>query len=272
MLKTINGLIEKASATPEGYEKDGLIYCPKCDTPKQTIVTNPITGKTSKVGCVCKCRKEEMDAEVEAAKRKERERRIASNRLGAFDEADFADCTFDNDDGMNHDTLAKAKRYAENFLRFLERGHGLLLFGNVGTGKTYYAACIANELIDKGYRVKMTNFPKLVAKIQEKKFDFDVVSSLNAYDLLILDDLGVERTTPFMQEQVYTIIDERYRSKKPIIVTSNISAAELKNPSDINSQRIYGRIMEICLPIDFKGGDKRRLNACHREMLEVLNG
>jgi DNA replication protein DnaC len=271
MLKAINQIFERASVPPEGYERDGLIYCQNCDTPRQTIVTNPITGKTSKVGCVCKCRKEELDAEFERLRRKERERRIAVNRSGAFDEADFKDRTFDNDDGMNPETLAKAKKYAENFPRFLERGHGLLLFGNVGTGKTYYAACIANDLIQKGYRVKMTNFPKLVARIQADKFSSDVVSSLGAYDLLIIDDLGVERSTPYMQEQVYAIIDERYRSKKPIIVTSNISAAELKNPNDINSQRIYGRIMEICLPIEFKGGDKRRLNACHREMLEVLN-
>lgn len=271
MLKAMSKLIEQASATPEGYEKDGLIHCPKCHTPKQTIITNPITGKTSKVGCICKCRKAELDAEYEAAKQKERERRISANRSGAFDEADFKDRTFDNDDGLNPEMLAKARRYADNFPRFLERGHGLLLFGNVGTGKTYYAACIANQLIQSGYRVKMTNFPKLVAKMQAD-FGSDMISTLNAYDLLIIDDLGVERSTPYMQEQVYAIIDERYRSKKPLIVTSNISAAELKNPPDMNAQRIYGRIMERCLPIEFKGGDKRRLNACHKEMLEVLNG
>ena len=272
MLGAINDLIEMASATPEGYEKDGLIYCPKCDTPKQTIVTNPITGKTSKVGCVCKCRKAEMDAEIEAAKKRERERRIAANRYGAFAEADFAECVFEKDDGSNPEMLAKARKYAENFPRFLERGHGLLLFGNVGTGKTFYSACIANRLLESGYKVLMTNFPTLVSKIQRDGFRSDVTGSLEGYDLLIIDDLGVERDSEYMQEQVYSIIDARYRAKKPLIVTTNLSAEELRNPRNMTAQRIYGRIMERCLPIEFKGGDKRRANACHREMLEVLNG
>lgn len=272
MLNTINGLIERASATPEGYEKDGLIYCPNCHTPRQTVVTNPITGKTSKVGCVCKCRKEEMDAEAEAFKRRERERRIAANRYGAFDESSFSGCTFDADDGLNPDALNKARKYADNFGRFLERGHGLLLFGNVGTGKTFYAACIANHLLKEGRTVKMTKFPTLIAKMQSEGFKTDFIKALAGYDLLIIDDLGVERDSAYMQEQVYTIIDARYSAGKPIIVTTNLSADELRNPRDMNAQRIYGRIMERCLPIEFKGGDKRRLNACHKEMLEVLNG
>lgn len=268
----ITRLIDQAGRRPEGYEKDGLIHCPHCHTPRQTVVTNPITGKESKVGCVCKCMKEAMDAEAEEARRKERERASRRRKEMAFDHEGFKDCLFENDDLTDPKMAAKMRRYAENFPRFLERGHGLLLYGDVGTGKTFYSACIANRLLQDGYKVLMTNFPTLIAKIQKEAFKTDVVGSLDDYDLLIIDDLGVERSSEYMQEQVYNIIDARYRAGKPVVVSTNLTAQELKNPRDVMAARIYGRILERCLPVLFEGMDRRKQNACHKEMLEVLNG
>lgn len=267
---SITGLISQAQDKPQGYVKDGLVYCPNCDTPAQTVVTNPINGKTSTVGCLCRCRKEALDAEAERQRQKDRDRRIKVRTDAAFDHDGFKGCTFEADDGSNPEIADKMRKYAERFGGFLEKGHGLLLFGDVGTGKTWFSAAIANRLLEDGYKVLMTNFPTLIARMQKEGFRSNLVSSLGHYDLLIIDDLGVERSSEYMQEQVYSIIDARYRAKKPIVVSTNLTSEELKRPSNIMAARIYGRILECCLPVKFEGKDKRKQYACHKEMLEAL--
>ena len=257
---------------PEGYVKDGLIHCPECHTPRQTRITNPITGKEAVVGCVCRCIRDRAIREEEAKREAERRARIQRVRLGSFEESDCADMIFEADDGQNADLSKQMRNYAANFERFRERGRGLLLFGDVGTGKTFYSACIANALIDEGYTVLMTNFPTLIAKIQRDAFKTDYVKLLTEYDLLILDDLGVERSSEYMQEQVYAIVDARYRAKKPVIVSTNLTAQQLQKPSDVMRARIYGRLLERCLPIRVEGANRRKQNAAYDEMRAILNG
>ena len=136
---------------------------------------------------------------------------------------------------------------------------GLLLYGPVGTGKTFFSACIANALIDRGIPVMMTNFARIVDDLQG---DFsgrgDYLRRLNSYPLLIIDDLGIERNSEYMQEQVYNIVDARYASERPLIVTTNISLEEIKNPQNEQRRRIYDRILEMCHPIKVDGQSRRR--------------
>ena len=77
-------------------------------------------------------------------------------------------------------------------------------------------------------------------------------------DLLIVDDFGMERRTDYAQEQVYGLINGRYLAKKPMIVTTNLSLNDLKSPENITEQRIYDRVLEMCVPICFDGGSLRR--------------
>lgn len=269
----INGIIEKGVRNiPEGYEKDGLIYCHECNTPRQTIIEHPFTGEKKKVGCVCKCQSERMRAEEAQRREAEKRERLRKARMGSFEESDCANMTFDNDDMQNAELSKKMRSYASHFATFKDKGQGLLLFGDVGTGKTYYSACIANRLIDDGYNVLMTNFPTLIAKMQRDAFKTDFVKLLVEYDLLILDDLGVERSSEYMQEQVYGIIDARYRARKPILVSTNLTADELKHPKDVMAARIYGRILERCLPVRVDGANRRKQNTCYKEMQAILNG
>ena len=72
-----------------------------------------------------------------------------------------------------------------------------------------------------------------------------------------IDDLGVERDTPYVLETVYLVIDERYKSGKPFIITTNLSLEELRNPADLEHGRIYDRIMERCVPVAFSGKNYR---------------
>ena len=94
-------------------------------------------------------------------------------------------------------------------------------------------------------------------KIHSEKY-YRRIDFLNKYSLLIIDDLGAERKSEFMQEQVFNIIDARYRSGKPMIITTNLTAEEMKKPSEIGQGRIYDRILERCHPVEVKGKSIRR--------------
>ena len=106
---------------------------------------------------------------------------------------------------------------------------GLLFTGSVGTGKTYLASAIANALIEKEVSVKMTNFAIILNDMMNLEINKNkYIANLNRYRLLIIDDFGMERDTPFATEHIFNVIDSRYRADKPIILTTNLSAYNLQ--------------------------------------------
>ena len=156
-----------------------------------------------------------------------------------------------------------ARAYVENWKEAYKNNTGLLLFGDVGTGKSFFAGCIANALLDRDVPVLMTNFPTILNRLRgmfsEDRAEF--IASFDEYDLLIIDDLGVERSTGYAIEQMFFVIDSRYRSRRPMIITTNLKLSELKNPPDLAHARIYARILERCAPILFDGKNFREENA-----------
>ena len=84
------------------------------------------------------------------------------------------------------------------------------------------------------------------------------VDRLCGYPLLVIDDFGMERGTEYVLEQIYNIIDSRYRSRKPLIVTTNLTLTELKNPQNTAHARIYDRLLELCTPIACTGPSMRK--------------
>jgi DNA replication protein DnaC len=134
-----------------------------------------------------------------------------------------------------------------------------LFWGDVGTGKSFAAACIANALIEMGVPVLMTNFSKMLNQMGGMYSDerFRYISSLSRFSLLIIDDLGIERSTDYAKEQVYSIVDERYKSGLPVIVTTNLTITDLRCPQQLGDARIYSRILEMCTPVHVPGKDRR---------------
>ena len=253
------------------YGEDGLLVCGKCHTPKQTRIF--ILDKERTPYCLCKCETERRDREEAERKRLAFMETVKKIRRSAFPESNMQDWTFANDDKANEKISTVARNYVDNFDKMLKDGKGLLLFGTVGTGKTYAAACIANALIDKGYPVLMTNFARIANTVQGlfegRQAYYD---SLNRFPLLVLDDLSAERKTEYMQEIVYNVIDARYRAGLPLIVTTNLTADELKHPADVTNQRTFSRLLEMTIPIEVKGTDRRRerLKEAHTEYKDIL--
>ena len=96
----------------------------------------------------------------------------------------------------------------------------------------------------------------------------EYIDGFNNYQLLVIDDLGIERDTAYAKEQVFNIIDSRYRSGLPMIITTNLTMEKIKNPEDIENRRIYDRILERCFPIEVEGSSRRRKAV--REDYEVM--
>lgn len=236
---------------------DGLLYCGKCKTPKQGRFQMPWGEVTPMM--LCKCESERRDREEEERKRAEFLKKTKEYRKMGFPESDMEHWTFANDDLTNEKITKAMQNYVDNFEELRKTGKGLLLYGTVGTGKTFAACEVANALIDKGYPVLVTNFARLTNTIQgmfEGKQEY--IDSLNRFQLLVIDDLGAERKSEFMQEMVFNIIDSRYRSGLPLIVTTNLTIEEIKKPNDIGNTRIYDRIIERCFPVEVTGGSRRR--------------
>ena len=179
---------------------------------------------------------------------------------------------FCNDNGSVKQ-LEQARRYVEHWKQMLEQNLGLLFWGKPGNGKTFAAGCIANALLEtEGMHtptVKMTTFGTILNKIpgmsaQDKEW---YLNSFQSCDLLILDDFGMERQTDYAREQVFNIIDGRYLARKPLIVTTNLSLSELKHPRDTQEQRIFDRVLELCVPVCFDGESLRQEKAKERMQL-----
>lgn len=247
--KTISPNIELAS--DEYYNaSDQLIYCSKCHTPRQC--RHELFGHIIVPSIRCRCQQEIYDQEEAQRNLYEKQRDVRHLKAnGLQDNKLLRDSTFDKDNGTNNSQMKLAYNYVANWEKMKAKGLGLILTGDVGTGKSFCAACIANALLDQGVSVLMTNFSRILNTLTGMQFEnrSQFLDDINQYSLLIIDDLGVERNSEYTLEQIFNVIDRRYRSKKPLVVTTNLTITELKEPSDTAHSRIYNRILERCAPV-----------------------
>ena len=253
--------------------ENGLMYCYKCNTPKQYRLKLK-SGKEIVVPVMCKCASDEYEAQRKAIEYEQKMAAIRSLKENSLIDNEFLSCTFENatvtDD--NRKQIAICKRYASKFDELCEKNQGLLLYGNVGTGKTYAACCIGNILLNKCTTVFATSLVKIINESGNSGVDGRVMRFIKDAKLLILDDLGAERSTDYAIEMVYNVIDTRSRANKPMIITTNLTLNEMKEPNDVRYKRLYDRILKTCYPIQFSGKSLRKKEAKERfcEMEKLL--
>lgn len=242
---------------PQDYSKDGLLYCHKCNTQKEVVLHFvPIARKEA---CLCECQQQRREDQKKQNELRNQQHYYEKLRTQGIQDAALWECCFEKSDGSNPVNMEIAQIYAETFMeKFYDKGSGLLLWGNVGTGKSHVAACIANALIRAGIPALMTSFIRIKNELFRELDKNKYIEVINYYKLLIIDDLGVEGKTDFALENLFTVIDERYKSNKPLIITTNLTLDQMENPARIEHQRIYDRILEKCTPMAFDGSKKRQ--------------
>lgn len=267
--------VEYAYDPEKEYIKDGHAYCKVCHERKDGDVME-FFGNKMILRVACKC-----DREIEKQK-KRREKQMEIERLKGtcFNSMREWSYTFENYQGEENQSLMIAKNFVEDYEKMKKENIGLLFYGSVGSGKTYLACSIANSLIEQyQISVKIRNFAQIINELQKSSFDFDknaYIESLVNTSVLILDDLGIERDTSYAKEQVYNIVNSRYLKQKPTIFTTNLSYDTIQNCKDsVEYQRIYSRIIEMCIPVMVVGEDFRKFiqrDKLTRNKDRLLNG
>ena len=175
----------------------------------------------------------------------------------------FRDVSFElaANDGITAPVLAAVRAFTDNIEEQLEQGRGLWLMGDVGTGKTTLAMIVSKAAAEAGRSVAIYSMPRLLARIR-RTYDsepgedsyLEFFERLTSVDLLHLDDLGAEKRSDWVLEQLYAIVDERYQSQRSIVVTSNQDYAQLK--AEIGD-RVVSRLTEMCEELPLYGPDLR---------------
>ena len=238
------------------YDEEGLLRCGICKMRKENRYN--FMGRVRVVSCLCKCDQAIMEARKEEDAKREFARRVQSIKTIGLTEKRFYEWRFENDNGKNS-KLDLARKYVQEWDEMQKKNIGYVIMGPVGTGKSFFAGCIANALMEQGISVMMTNFSRILNELTKPYADKNqIISNLVSYPLLIIDDLGIERNSEFALEMIYNVIDRRYCTKKPLIVTTNLSYQDMtRSDLDMEHQRIYSRLMEMCLPVIYKGSDQR---------------
>lgn len=259
IIENIAKAAEQAIPENEGDYRndDGFLMCGKCHTPKQCKVE--FLGVEKIVKCLCRCASEAHEKERAEFFSEMQKRRIERYRSIGIKDKKLLEFTFANDDKRNVPISDLTRRYVNKFSELRKENYGLLLWGEPGTGKSFYAGCIGNALIDKGYPVFATTINRLINQMFSIENKNEFIKELCRFELLIIDDIGSERNTSYANEQVFTIIDERYKSNKPTIVTTNLDPKNFQSESDMALKRTYSRLLEMCVPVEVKG--ERRTEA-----------
>jgi DNA replication protein DnaC len=186
--------------------------------------------------------------------------------------------------GMPEPVVSEVRRYVRSLDSRLDEGRGLWLVGDVGTGKTTLAMIVSKAARDAGRSVAIYSLPRLLNLIHDEigtdNSLLDLLDRLSSVDLLHIDDLGAQHTTPWRLEQLYSIVDARYQAGRAIIATTNLMPDDLSEQmgrrvltsgngqtrefvtdeaSEQVGRRIVSRLVEICGdPLPLYGEDKRR--------------
>ncbi len=232
--------------------EDGLLYCSECHYPKQAVVEEMKPYLAGGICCIpCLCMEEDSENERLRSRDSERQHRSTARRRDSLGGGRYAQLTFAQDNGSHESVTERCRGYVHHFDSIREQGRGLMLTG--GTGKTFYACCIANALLDEGRDVWLVPQMSLLRACDDFDTDTQMFRRIGEAELMILDDLHTEGLTRRQTELLYEIADTRYRSGLPLIVTTLMNASELRQQSSVTLRRICDRILAMCVGADGRG-------------------
>lgn len=234
--------------------------CEHCGNEVPAIPIN-MFGTTRWVQPICQCEQDIKKAEVDRLVRAKEENEVRALFSISNIGEKYLNASFENflmRQGAEN-VFKVAKHYAEHFEGF---GYeSIMLWGDVGNGKTHLAAAVHNHLTAQGKVVVFISMPELLSKIKatfnrnNNESEYQIMKALIICDLLIIDDLGAEKTSDWVQEIVFQMIDARCRREKPILATSNLNPKEL--PEKIG-KRACDRLVEMSQPIKNDATSYRR--------------
>jgi DNA replication protein DnaC len=219
-------------------------HCPKCDD--DGFVLNE-AGEA--VACEC------------------RERRVRQSRMEGVSSViprKYRGVSFDRAPvpSLEQTIVREVRRFVGDIDQRLDRGQGLWFMGDVGTGKTTLAMIVSKAALDSGHSVAIYSVPRLLAEIRDtydadpgERSYMDFFRRLVAVDLLHLEDLGAEKRSDWVLEQLYSLVNERYEHERSILVTTNLGLDQLEQQI---GPRTVSRLVEICGdPLPLYGPDQR---------------
>jgi DNA replication protein DnaC len=201
-----------------------------------------------------------------------RRSRIKASRLEARLPKRFQHVAFEREPvvGLHPEIVRKPRRFARDIERNLDEGQGIWFVGGVGTYKTTLAMLVSKAALEAGRSVAIYSVPRLLSVLRESMDSeqglLRLIEDLSEVDLLHLDDLGAERSTDWVLEQLYAILNARYEEQRSLVVTTNLGVDEL---TDQLGPRIVRRILEICGDPVPTGQEDRRAPAAAADEHEI---
>jgi len=211
--------------------EDGELYCLVCSRPKSATVTMEC-GERVRTNCPCLCRQEAIQQRKTELKEYGKQMKAKLQRDKFVDHPAYRSSVFSRDDGRRPDLTDTFRRLADEYA---EKGcdQGLILTGPHGCGKTFYAACVVNTLLEKGMNVQMLLAGEAVDKMRNSDANAEFVSQLYECDLLVLDDLHDSFYKDRSIDVIRDIVTRRRVAKKPTWFTTTLSEKFIKNPPPI---------------------------------------
>lgn len=232
-------------------DENGILRCCRCNEPRRAFVE--ATGREMPVTCSC------FDKEATERKRQES---IAFAKEKAekcilYDRS-YNDFTFDRDNSPDSIASRQCRAFVEHWEEMERNNFGLIFAGSVGTGKSFLAACVVNALREKGISSLIVSTSRFISALRSSRDSLALNDELNSFRLVALDDLGAERNSDYVVEQIENFINDRILAKRPLLVTTNLTGKELTNPPDMRYARIFDRVLLSCpRPIVLTGQSRR---------------
>jgi DNA replication protein DnaC len=193
--------------------------------------------------------------------RPQRVARAKARSLSAVIPRRYRDVSFDRPPvtDIAPSIVAATRRFADRIDEHLDAGRGLWLMGPVGTGKTTLAMLVAKAALGAGRSVAIYSLPRLLNEIRDihraDRSHVDLLDRLTAVDLLHVDDVGAERTTDWVLEELYSIVNARYEDQRSMLITTNIE--DRSALCEQITERTVSRLTEMCEQLPLGGEDRR---------------